>query len=96
MTGQKELTLDEPMVLADCDFLRSVYLPYAEDSDVLELDSLSTEEVQDFANAFKVLDGKKIYNIVSLRNLEHYLPRPCSFFMICRNSLQLLTMLVIK
>ena len=87
MTGDKELVLDKPMTLEDCDFLRSVYLPCEQGLDVLDLESLSKEEVQDFAIPFKVLDGKNIYNIVSLRHYEHHLP-PC--FMICRNSLKLL------
>ena len=73
MTGQKVLTLDKGMTLEDCDFLTSVYVPNAENLDLLDLaTSLSTEEIQDFAIAFKVLDGKNIYNIVSLHNSEHY------------------------
>ena len=62
-TDKKMLTLDEPMTLEDCDFLGSVYLPCAKDSAMLNLTSLSTAEIQDFAIAFKVLDGKNIYNI---------------------------------
>ena len=78
MTGQKVL-LDKGMTLEDCDFLTSVHVPNEENLDSLDLDSLSTEEIQEFAIAFKVLDGKNIYNIVSLRNNEHYLP---PYFMI--------------
>ena len=68
MTCQKQITLEEGMALEDCDFLKSVDLPSAQHSDFLDLRSLSTDEIQDFAIAFKVLDGKNIYNIVSLRN----------------------------
>ena len=74
MPGLKTITLEEGMTLEDCDFLKSVYLPCAQNSDFLDLSSLSTDEIQDFVIAFKVLDGKNIYNIVSLRNNEHYLP----------------------
>ena len=73
------ITLDKGMTLEDCDFLESVYLPCELDMDLLDLDSLSPEEIQEFFIAFKVLDGKNIYNIVSLRNNEHYLP---PYFMI--------------
>ena len=79
MTGQKVLTLDKGMTLEDCDFLRNVLIPCAKNSELLDLRNLSTEEIQEFAIAFKVLDGKNIYNIVSLRNNEHYLP---PYFMI--------------
>ena len=61
MTDEKDLTLDETMTLEDCAFLVSVYLPCKLDSNVLDLTSLSTAEIQDFAIAFKVLDGKNIY-----------------------------------
>ena len=74
MTGQKVLTLDKGMTLEDCDFLTSVHVPNEENLDSLDLDSLSTEEIQEFAIAFKVLDGKDIYNIVSLHNSEHSFP----------------------
>ena len=63
MTGEQMLSLDETMTLEDCDFLRSVYLPCAQDLAVLDLESLTTAEIQDFAIAFKVLDGKNIYTI---------------------------------
>ena len=73
MTGV--LTLDKGMTLEDCDFLTSVYVPSEENLYLLNLaGSLSTEEIQDFAIAFKLLDGKKIYNIVSLHNSEHSFP----------------------
>ena len=75
----KTIELDKGMTLEDCDFLKSVYLPCELNMDSLDLDSLSPEEIQDFFIAFKVLDGKNIYNIVSLRNNEHYLP---PYFMI--------------
>ena len=75
----KTIELDKGMTLEDCDFLKSVYLPCELNMDSLDLDSLSPEEIQDFFIAFKVLDGKSIYNIVSLRNNEHYLP---PYFMI--------------
>ena len=64
MTDQKVLKLDEPMKLEDCDFLKSEYLPCKQDSSILDLRTLSTEEIQDFGIAFKVLDGKNNrYNI---------------------------------
>ena len=66
------IQLDEGMTLEDCDFLRSVLIPCAKNSELLDLRNLSTEEIQEFAIAFKVLDGKNIYNIVSLHNSEHY------------------------
>ena len=75
----KTIELDKGMTLEDCDFLKSVYLPCEENLDLLDLESLSPEEIQEFFIAFKVLDGKNIYNIVSLRNNEHYLP---PYFMI--------------
>jgi len=60
MTDQNELTLDEAMTLEDCAFLISVYLPCEKDSTVLDLTSLSIANIQDFAIAFKVLNGKNI------------------------------------
>ena len=63
MTGEQQLSLDETMTLEDCDFLRSVYLPCEQDLTMLDLESLTTAEIQDFAIAFKVLDGKNIYTI---------------------------------
>ena len=72
------------MTLEDCDFLRSVYLPCGKGYDLLDLESLSKEEVQDFAIAFKMLDGKNIYNIVSLGHYEYYLP---PYFMILQDFL---------
>ena len=65
MTDDKFLALDEPMTLKDCAFLESVYLPCEEGSTEVDLTSLSTAEIQDFAIVFKVLDGKNIYNISS-------------------------------
>ena len=64
MTTRKEdpfvIALDERMTLGDCDFLRSVYLPCGLDTDFLDLGSLTTDEIQEFFIAFKVLDGKNI------------------------------------
>ena len=90
-TGQIELPLDKPMTLEDCDFLRSVYLPCGQGYDLLDLESLSTEEVQDFAIAFKMLDGKNIYIIVSLRHYE-YLP---PYFMILQEFIAITTLMII-
>jgi len=56
MTNNKFLDLDEPMTLKDCAFLESVYLPCEEGSTEVDLTSLSTAEIQDFAIVFKVLD----------------------------------------
>ena len=63
MTDKKVLNLDEPMTLKDCAFLGSVYLPCGEDSTELDLKSLATTDIQDFAIVFKLLDGKNRYTI---------------------------------
>jgi len=60
MANTKEVDLDEPMTPKDCAFLGSVYLPCEENLTVMDLTSLSTSEIQDFAIVFKVLDGKNI------------------------------------
>lgn len=54
------LTLDEPLTLEECAFLRTAYLPCDEDEIELDLTSLSTEEIQNYGIAFKVLDCKDI------------------------------------
>ena len=61
MTGKKILNLDQPMTLEDCAFLGSVYLPCRKGSLKVDLRSLSTAEIQDFAIVFKLLDGKNIH-----------------------------------
>ena len=62
-TDNKVLSLDEPMTSEDCAFLASVYLPYRKDSAELDLASLSKSEIQDFAIAFKLLDGNNKYTV---------------------------------
>ena len=76
MTNKKILNLHEPMTSEDCAFLASVYLPCGKDSTVLDLASLTTEEIQDFAIVFKVLDGnnKYIVSLPLLYNPLHSLP----------------------
>jgi len=56
MSDENMLTLDEPLTLEDCAFLRSTSLPCEENETELDLTSLSTEEIQDYGIAFKVLD----------------------------------------
>jgi len=57
MTADRNLlTLDEPLTLEDCAFLRNIYVAAEEDETELDLTSLSTEEIQDFAIVFKLLD----------------------------------------
>ena len=60
MNDKKVVSLDEPMTLGDCAFLTSIYVHAEEDSTELDLTCLETEEIQDFAIVFKVLDGKNI------------------------------------
>jgi len=61
MTADRNLlTLDEPLTVEDCAFLRNIYVAAEEDETELDLTSLSTEEIQDFAIVFKLLDGKNI------------------------------------
>ena len=63
MTDKKILSLDEPMTSEDCAFLASVYLPCGKDSTQLDLSSLPTSGIQDFAIVFKVLDGNNKYTV---------------------------------
>ena len=76
MTNKKILNLHEPMTSEDCAFLASVYLPCEKDSTLLDLAYLTTEEIQDFAIVFKVLDGNNKYTVSLplLHNPLHSLP----------------------
>ena len=91
MTDTKILNLDEPMTLEDCAFLGSVYLPCEKDSTEVDLTSLSTAEIQDFAIVFKILDGKTI-NTISFPLLS----KPLTFFasFMIKSSSTILGMLV--
>ena len=64
------------MTSEDCAFLASVYLPCEKDSTLLDLAYLTTEEIQDFAIVFKVLDGNNKYTVSLplLHNPLHSLP----------------------
>ena len=84
--------LNESMTLKDCDFLRSVYLNWAQHSTMLNLSPHSTEQIQDLGIAFKVLDGKDRYNIFCA---THF-PTLFSSSWSCTNRLQLFAMLVIN
>ena len=57
-TDQHKLTLQEPLVKEDCDLLKQLYLPCAEASTMLDLTSLSKEDVQSYGIVFNALDSK--------------------------------------
>ena len=57
-TDRYKLTLEEPLTNEDCNFLRQVCLPCDEDCTLLNLTSLSKEEVQSYGIVFHALDSK--------------------------------------
>lgn len=57
MTDQNKLMLDDPLTSEDCRFLRSAYLPCATNTTMLDLTSLSKEDIQAYGIVFKVLNG---------------------------------------
>ena len=52
------MTLGEPLVKEDCDLLRRLYLPCPEDSTILDLTSLTKEDVQSYGIVFNALNSK--------------------------------------
>ena len=52
------MTLEEPLVKEDCDLLRQLYLFCEEKSTMLDLTSLSKEDVQSYGIVFNALDSK--------------------------------------
>ncbi|XP_078357190.1 uncharacterized protein LOC144642066 [Oculina patagonica] len=56
MTDQNKLMLDDPLTSEDCRFLRSAYLPCATNTTMLDLTSLSKEDIQAYGIVFKVLN----------------------------------------
>ena len=57
-SDQHKLTLEETLTNEDCNFLRQVCLPCVEDSTLLDLTSLSKEDVQSYGIVFNALDSK--------------------------------------
>ena len=59
-TDTNKLTLDEPLTLEDCTFLRQAYLSCNVDSTMLDLACVTKDEIQQFGFLFKALDGKNM------------------------------------
>lgn len=57
-TDDRKLALEEPIKNEDCSFLRQVYLPCEEDSIMLDLTSLSKEDIQSYGIASNARDSK--------------------------------------
>jgi len=50
--------IEEPLTREDCKFLRSIFVPSLPNQTILDLRSLSKEDIQGYGIVLKVLDGK--------------------------------------
>ena len=62
-TDQKELLLDEPLTSEDCNFLKSIALPFSKNSTKLDLSSFTKEDIQGYGIVFKVLSGMNLISV---------------------------------